>query len=103
MSHLALCFFSRCLGSFYLSYTDLSGREDLLSSLGHQLKLAGVGNAENGGRVAFARLMDGNALADEDGALRWSFRVASRVAAGEYPVTVSGGGEVVTVTLVVVE
>ncbi len=42
-------------------------------------------------------------LADEDGVLIWTFRVASRVAAGEYPVTVIGGGETVTVTLVVVE
>ena len=42
-------------------------------------------------------------IAAEDGMLRWSFRVASRVAAGEYPVTVSGGGETITVALVVIE
>lgn len=42
-------------------------------------------------------------IADEDGVLRWSFRVASRVPAGEYPVTVSGGDETITVTLVVEE
>lgn len=40
-------------------------------------------------------------VADEEGLLQWTFRVASRVVAGEYPVTVSGGGETITVTLVV--
>lgn len=40
-------------------------------------------------------------IADPNGELRWSFRVAARVAAGEYPVTVSGGGETITVALVV--
>ena len=39
--------------------------------------------------------------ADENGRLEWTFRVSSRVAAGEYPVTVSGGGETLTLTLTV--
>ncbi|MBQ7337049.1 MAG: hypothetical protein IJW40_01210 [Clostridia bacterium] len=38
-----------------------------------------------------------------DGSLSWTFRVSSRVAAGEYPITLSGEGETVTVTLVVTE
>ena len=40
--------------------------------------------------------------ADENGRLEWTFRVSSRVAAGEYPVTVSGNGETLTLTLTVV-
>ena len=44
-----------------------------------------------------------NAVADENGNVSWTFRVASRVAPGEYPVTVSGGGESVSATLVVSE
>ena len=40
--------------------------------------------------------------ADEDGMLEWTFRVSSRVAPGEYPVTVSGAGEQFACTLVVV-
>ena len=40
--------------------------------------------------------------ADENGRLEGTFRVSSRVAAGEYPVTVSGGGAQLTCTLIVV-
>ena len=41
-------------------------------------------------------------VADENGTLTWTFLVSSRVAAGEYPVTVRGGGETLTLTLTVV-
>ena len=36
-----------------------------------------------------------------DGSLSWTFRVSSRVAAGEYPVTVSGGDQTLALTLTV--
>ena len=38
-------------------------------------------------------------VAAQDGTLQWTFRVASRVAPGEYPVSVSGGGELLALTL----
>ena len=44
-----------------------------------------------------------NAIADENGNVSWTFRVASRVAPGTYAVTLSGGGESVSTTLVVSE
>ena len=44
-----------------------------------------------------------NAVSDKQGNVSWTFRVASRVAAGEYPVTVTGGGESVSVTLTVLD
>ena len=37
--------------------------------------------------------------AAEDVSLQWTFRVASRVAPGEYPVSDSGGGELLALTL----
>lgn len=40
--------------------------------------------------------------ADENGMLEWTFRVSSRVAEGDYPVTVSGEGESLQLTLRVV-
>ncbi len=39
--------------------------------------------------------------ADAQGNLLWTFRVASRVAPGEYPVTVKGAGETLVLTLTV--
>ena len=42
-------------------------------------------------------------VADENGTLSWTFLVSSRVAAGEYPVTVCGGGEQLSCTLTVME
>ena len=41
-------------------------------------------------------------IATKDGALSWTFRVSARVAPGEYPVTVTGGGEQLDCTLIVV-
>ena len=42
-------------------------------------------------------------VAAPDGTLEWTFRVSARVAAGEYPVTVSGAGETLQLTLTVTE
>ncbi|MBQ7319441.1 MAG: hypothetical protein IJW97_04620 [Clostridia bacterium] len=44
-----------------------------------------------------------NATTDAQGNVSWTFRVASRVAAGRYPVTVTGGGESVSVILTVLD
>jgi hypothetical protein len=42
-------------------------------------------------------------IAAPDGTLEWTFRVSARVAAGAYPVTVSGAGETLQLTLTVTE
>ena len=42
-------------------------------------------------------------VAAPDGTLEWTFRVSARVAAGIYPVTVSGAGETLQLTLTVTE
>jgi hypothetical protein len=40
-------------------------------------------------------------IAAKDGSLSWTFRVSARVAPGEYPVTVTGGGEQLDCTMIV--
>jgi hypothetical protein len=42
-----------------------------------------------------------NAVSDENGNVSWTFRVASRVAPGEYPISITGGEERVSTTLTV--
>ncbi len=41
-------------------------------------------------------------VAADDGSLLWTFRVSARVAAGDYPITIRGGGEELVCTLTVV-